>query len=176
MHSRRNCSAVDARAFSLIEVVAALAVFTFAFVGLLGLIPTSLSSLSTAIDSTVESQIMQHISTMARQANFSALKNDQLNLYPGPDDHFPNREKADYFFDEQGEPIVDPARQQRDYAYAASVLISKAGTSFPTAAAISQSSPANSQIVTVRVGITKRSDPSRLRSFSFIVANNGLGP
>jgi uncharacterized protein (TIGR02598 family) len=160
--------------FSLVEVVISLGVVAFAFVGLLGLIPLGLSSLDTAIDATVESQILQHVATMARQANFTALKTDHLNVNPGQDPQYPNRPLADYYFTEQGELIVgDLATQQKNYVYSAAVY-SVAGLSLPTGDQAG-GNYLNPQLATVRVLITRRSAPAKLRAYSLYVPNNGLG-
>lgn len=161
-------------AFSLIEVVISLGIVAFAFVGLLGLIPPGLTSLETAIDATVESQILQQVGTMARQANFTALKNDQLDVNPGQDPQYPKRPLADYYFTEQGELITgDLATQQKNYVYSAAVY-SVAGLSLPTGGEAG-GTYLNLQVATVRVLITRRSAPAKLHAYSLYVANNGLG-
>jgi len=151
------------------EVVISLGVVAFAFVGLLGLIPVGLTNLDTAIDATVESQILQHVGTMARQASFTALKSDQLDLNPGQDTRFSNRPMADYYFNEQGEMLTgDLAAQQKNYVYSAAVY-SAAGLPLPGGTGY-----LNQQVATVRVLITRRSAPGILRAYSLYVANNGL--
>jgi len=162
--------------FSLIEVVLSLGILSFAFVGLMGLIPTGLSSLDTAIDSTVESQILQHISALCRQSTYTALKKNLLDINPGADPLNPNRPMPDYFFNEQGEELKgDQATQQASYVYAAAVIC-QAGTPVPVGAQSGTTAGTNSynEVATVRVLITKRSAPSKIRAYSLFVANNGL--
>jgi uncharacterized protein (TIGR02598 family) len=50
--------------FSLIEVAISLGIVAFAFVALLGVMPSGLSSFRTAIDSSNESWIMQGMNSM----------------------------------------------------------------------------------------------------------------
>lgn len=162
-------------AFSLIEVVISLGIIAFAFVGLMGLIPPGLSNLDLAIDATVESQILQHISGVARQSTFTALSKDQLDLNPGPDSHYPTHQMADYFYNEQGEELQgDLTTKQKNYVYEAAVS-SVAGVTLPSSVQSAAAGYVNPQVAMVRVVITKRSAPAKLRSYSLLVANNGLG-
>lgn len=63
------------RAFSLVEVVMALGIVSFAFMGILGMIPIGLSTTRQAIDFTVQSQISQKINAAALQTSFADLDN-----------------------------------------------------------------------------------------------------
>jgi uncharacterized protein (TIGR02598 family) len=60
-------------AFSLVEVAVALAVVTFALVGILGLIPIGLGNFREAMDTTVGAQLAQRVITDAEQTDFDLL-------------------------------------------------------------------------------------------------------
>ena len=59
--------------FSLIEVVLAIGVVSFAFVGILGLLPAGLSLFRQATDMSVGAQILQKVTDDARQMDFATL-------------------------------------------------------------------------------------------------------
>lgn len=65
---------VSARAgFSLVEVVLAMGIVAVAFIPLLGLMPLGLSTSRQAIDTTIEAQIIQQMTSQAQQTDFSLL-------------------------------------------------------------------------------------------------------
>ena len=74
--------------FSLIEVVLALGVVTFAFVALFGMLPVGLNAFNNSIDATMEAQIAQSVMSQLRQAKFSQLgilyNDTQAGLYSSP--------------------------------------------------------------------------------------------
>src|SRR4051794_7542521 len=105
--------------FSLVETTLALGIVSFAFVGLLGLIPIGLNSFVKAMDATVEAQIVQRITTVARQAKFSELS--KLDSNPGMEK---GEELPDFYFNEQGSEVVDPeAISANRYVYTAAVVL-----------------------------------------------------
>ncbi len=59
--------------FSLVEVVLAVGIVAVAFVPLLGLMPIGLSTSRQAIDTTIEAEIVQQMTSQAQETNFSAL-------------------------------------------------------------------------------------------------------
>jgi uncharacterized protein (TIGR02598 family) len=59
--------------FSLVEVVLAIGIVAFAFLPLLGLMPIGLSTSRQAIDTTIEAQIIQQMTSQAQQTDFSSL-------------------------------------------------------------------------------------------------------
>ena len=61
--------------FSLIEVVLAIGIVSFAFVTLLGLLPVGLTAFRQSIDTTVGSQIVQRVVNEAQQADYTSLIN-----------------------------------------------------------------------------------------------------
>ena len=69
--------------FSLVEVVIAVGIVAFAFIPLLGLVPMGLNASRQAIDTTVEAQIIQQMTSEALQTDFSTLStlNNSALLY-----------------------------------------------------------------------------------------------
>ena len=61
------------KAFSLIEVVIAIGIVSFAFVTLLGLLPIGLTAFRQAMDTTVCSQIVQRVVNDAQQTDYTTL-------------------------------------------------------------------------------------------------------
>lgn len=102
-----------ASAFSLVEVVLALGVLSFAILPMVGLIGGSLKSYQTAINDTVSRQIMTQLAGNAQQARLSDLQ---------------ARPSATSYFDFEGNPVSqsDPLR-----VYTASVT-SQPDTSLST--------------------------------------------
>ncbi len=93
-------SQVNARGFSLIETALALAIIAFAFVGLMGLLPTGLTNFRSAMDRTIGAQIFQKVLTDAEQADFD-LMFAQGKSADGEFFEFPVR-----YFDDQGIEVV----------------------------------------------------------------------
>ncbi len=59
--------------FSLVEIMLAIGIVSFAFVGLMGLLPVGLASFRNAIDASVGSQIFQRVATDLEQMEFDSL-------------------------------------------------------------------------------------------------------
>jgi uncharacterized protein (TIGR02598 family) len=79
------------RGFTLIEITLALGIVSFAFIGLLGLLPAGLQTFRSAVDTSVRSQIIQRICSDAMQTDFDTLISNP---------------PADRYFDDQGNEIV----------------------------------------------------------------------
>ena len=91
----------------MVEVTIAIGVVAFAFISVLGLIPTGLNDSRQAIDATVGSQIMQRVVNEAQQTDFDQLVKD----YAGATISGTNSGvKYVRFFDDQGAEII-PASQ-----------------------------------------------------------------
>lgn len=60
-------------AFSLVEVTIAIGIVSFAFVSVLGLIPTGLTTFRRAMDVSIGSQIAQRVINEAQQTDFNVL-------------------------------------------------------------------------------------------------------
>jgi uncharacterized protein (TIGR02598 family) len=145
----------------------ALGIISFAFVGLLGLIPLGLDMFRSAVDATVEAQILQCVTTVARQGKFSQLQ--ELDRNPG---QLGGTEAADFFFDEQGGEITDPeAIKSAQYIYSAAVLV-KPVWAVPTAGPGGEE--INPNVATVNIFIRRESAPRDVRLASIYIANNGL--
>lgn len=77
--------------FSLVEVVLAIGIVSFAFVALLGLLPAGLSTFRTAIDTSNEARILQALTGKAQLTDYSKL----------PDLDYENKKEI-FYFDEEG--------------------------------------------------------------------------
>ncbi len=167
MKRTRTAGSRSHRGFSLVEVVLSLGVVSFAFVGLVGLIPVGLESFSQAVDSTVTTQIAQRVTTVARQAKFTEL--GALDRQPGLANG--GQEVPDFFFDEQGVEVSDPAAigAQR-YVYTAAVKV-QAGMAMPGDAAAAATNP---NLAVINLQIRRISAPRDARLVSIYIANNGL--
>lgn len=97
---------LEKRGFSLVEVTLAIAIVAFAFVSLLGLLPTGLNIFKQAMDTSVSAQIAQRVAGELQQTDyFTLLKNCTPNLtnFDDTDTEFgvlPSR-----YFDDQGTEI-----------------------------------------------------------------------
>ncbi len=153
-------------AFSLIEVVLALGVISVSFLVLFNLIPVGLGMMSSSTDATVGSQIVQRVTTLARQAKFSELA--RLDRNPGTDG---TGEKADFFFDDQGVELEDAQgiSDPRVVYSAAVVLLPQ--TAVPGAAGAQIPNP---NIATINIIIKKNAARQPLRVVNALIANNGL--
>ena len=74
--------------FTLVEVTLALGIISFAFVAMFGLLPVGLNVSRQAIDTTIEAQIVQKLTSQALQTDFSQI--NKLST------------AAPYFFDSDG--------------------------------------------------------------------------
>ncbi|MFA7233476.1 MAG: hypothetical protein WC076_05120 [Terrimicrobiaceae bacterium] len=88
-------------AFSLVEVVLALGIFTFAVVSLLGLVPLAVSSARSSLDMATAVQLADGLASKFSQDEFSSLPVQPINC----------------FFDELGKAVTDEA----DATYSASI-------------------------------------------------------
>ncbi|MEZ0254532.1 MAG: Verru_Chthon cassette protein B [Chthoniobacter sp.] len=84
--------------FSLVEVVIAIGVIAFAFIPMMGMLPTGLNLSRQAIDATVEAQIAQQLTAEVQQTDFSRLEDLASSSVVNP-----------YYFDDQGSKVADPA-------------------------------------------------------------------
>lgn len=159
-----NLRSTSASAFSLVEVTVALGIISFAFVSLLAMVPIGLDTSMNAVDATVETQIVQRVSTVARQARFTELS--ALDRNTGVAN---GEEQADFFFDQQANEITDSAAIASGKAiYTAAVTIR--ATDVPS----NQSTFSNSNVATLSILIKRTSAPKDGKLVSLLVANNGL--
>lgn len=83
-----------AAGFSLVEVVLAIGIVSFAFVALLGLLPAGLSTFRTAIDTSNEAHIVQALAGRAQLTDYVRL----------PDLDYANKQEI-FYFDEEGSAV-----------------------------------------------------------------------
>ena len=85
--SRKSPAGARQSAFSLVEVVLAVGVISFAFVAILGLLPAGLAQFRQAMDNSVGAQIAQRIILDCQQTDFTTLTtipNGQSGSYIQP--------------------------------------------------------------------------------------------
>ncbi len=105
--------------FSLVEVVLAIGIVSFAFVALLGLLPAGLSTFRTAIDTSNEARILQSITGKAQLTDFSKLP--ELDY---------TSQKEIFYYDEEGSQTdtsvseIPDLKSQR--LYEAKIFVKKA--------------------------------------------------
>lgn len=85
-------------AFSLIEVVMAIGIVAFAFISVLGLIPTGLNTFRQAIDASVGAQIVQRVMNEAQQTDFDVLVQGSNGTY---------LQRPVRYFDDQGNEMAN---------------------------------------------------------------------
>lgn len=110
-------------AFSLIEVVLAIGIVSFAFVGMFALLPAGMTIFRQAIDNSIGSQIVQRIVNEAQQTDFPALTAAPITTR---------------YFDDQGNELEPTAANNSLYTAEVSVLAqtpvpAPQGTTRPTA-------------------------------------------
>jgi len=105
--------------FSLVEVVLAVGVVSFAFVAILGLLPAGMTQFRQAIDTTVCAQIAQRVIGDAQQTNYDELI-DSAGMPPDPDDWddftfvAPKIIKPEFrYFDERGSEVIPSSASAR---------------------------------------------------------------
>jgi uncharacterized protein (TIGR02598 family) len=178
--------------FSLVEVVIALGIVSFAFVGLFGLLPVGLNAFNNSIDATVESQIAESVITQVKQARFSTLFdtfNDANGNYNDTKSSTtkPKPPETGFYYDDQGKPVtdnpiasgVDP--KSLNYVYSAGVQVYY-NSGLPVSKAPSDSSIASGtysqlqpqSMATVVVTVRKISAPNSPRVYITYINNNGL--
>lgn len=118
---------LPARGFSLIEVVLCIGIVAFAFLAILGLLPTGLTTFRQAIDHTLGAQIVQRLVGDAQQTDFPTLIAATA----------PYRR----YFDDQGHEVA----ADKDYLYTAEISV-VAPTTLP-----STSTPPTSSLATVTI-------------------------
>jgi uncharacterized protein (TIGR02598 family) len=116
------------RGFSLVEVTLAVGVLSFALVALFGMLPVGLQVFREAVDTTAQNQIMQKLTTLAEQTEFTKLDGAVATKVSSAAD----RETASakfYYFNDQGEEVFD----EKDAVYTAGLTYT-ASTNLPNAA------------------------------------------
>ena len=151
------------RAFSLIEMVMALGVTSFALVGMVALIPVGLSSARQAADATTESQIIQFSRNELELTSFT-----NLAVWTGTTN----------YFDNQGLPTTQGAPSQIysvTYAVTNVALSTNGGAANPILINTGPNSTSTNAMV-VQVTIVNRTvaGPAATNLFPIVVPNAGF--
>jgi uncharacterized protein (TIGR02598 family) len=153
MHTFRKLQNPDSRAFSLVEVVLALGIVSFAFIGIIGMLPVGMSTFRQATDATVQSQITQQMVSQVAETNFANL--NKLTT-------------STYLFDDQGILVSDDSK----CIYKVAIDVTTDTTVFPVSNA-ADAAPVNvSKLATVKIyivntkypGADKEPDPKKNHS------------
>ncbi|MFV0336671.1 MAG: Verru_Chthon cassette protein B [Chthoniobacterales bacterium] len=124
--------------FSLVEVVIALGILSFALMGIVGLLPAGLSQFRQAIDISTQSQIAQALIAELQREDYSAIQS------------------GTFYFDSEGRSLATADREQYAYTATATVLGDSGldGLMAPTW------SDHLSSIKAVKISIVSRRDPA----------------
>ncbi|MCE9608782.1 MAG: Verru_Chthon cassette protein B [Chthoniobacter sp.] len=145
-YGMRSVATKLAAGFSLVEVVLAIGVIAFAFVGIFALLPTGMSISRQAMDTSVGSQIAQRVINDALQSDFpELLKNAAGATISGTNE---TGRKAERYFDDQGSEL--PASSKAQAIYHVNTRITPA-TAMPKTGTSSGGDNTNLAIVTVQV-------------------------
>ena len=142
------------RGFSLVEVVLAMGITSFALMGMLALLPIGLSTSHQAAEATTDAQIVQYVRNQLELTSFSSLSTwGNTTLY----------------FDNQGLPaaVSDPGR-----IYTVTFSVGDVGIN--TGSGVTHPYAANAGGSTVQVNIANRTSPSTTNFFPIIVPNAGF--
>ena len=110
----RRPSSLRIAGFSLVELVLAIGIVSFAFVSILSLIPMGMTAFQQAIDTTVGSQIVRRLINEAQQTDYATLVATPT---------------SEHYFDDQGNEVPNMAAS----IYTADVTVT-APTSLPNTA------------------------------------------
>lgn len=142
--------------FSLVEVTIAVGIVGFAFVSLLGLVPTGLNTFHQAMDRTVGSTIVQTVMGEAQQTDFDELIEDSTGaaITGG------SGRKAVRYFDDQGAELVPEtpgtlsAQERLKAIYWVNTRVMPV-TSTPSASSPAPAEAANASLATITIQIAK---------------------
>jgi len=137
------------RAFSLVEVVLALGIVSFAFIGIIGMLPVGMNTFRQATDATVQAQITQQIITQVRETNYA-----DLNSFT-KDDPATHQARI-YLFDDQGILVSDESLS----IYKVAVDVIGNTTVFPSSSGNADATPVDvAKLATVKIYIINTKDP-----------------
>jgi len=140
---------VQVRAFSLVEVVIALALISFAAISIMGLLPTGLSTLRDAMNQSRQAQILRTVAGLAAVTKFTSLATNGL------------------YFDSDGIPVSDSANA----IFTVNVL-----TNLPVYPGSTNAAALQNALTALRVQIIwapAPHAPGRTNWYSLQVANDG---
>jgi len=160
--AKRPNGAKTSGGFSLVEVVLALGVMSFALTAIVGLLPLGLSHFRKAVDLTVQAQITQELTSMIQRTPYSDL-DTTLGSSSNP---------SIFKFDEEGSPSSGDG-----YVYTATAfLISDSDLNSllsPTWSTNSSGKTLNN-IRAIQITISNRANPANSQTITTYVANTGL--
>lgn len=139
------------RGFSLVEVVLALGICSFAMVAIVGMIPVGLSTFKDAMDTTAQSQIVQTLASEVLLTDYRTLTASSTS--------------SPRYYNEQGIPT-----EERDAIYTAT--IEQQPLEIPASLSLSTQNLRNDPALTVVIRITKKTNPNQVYSYPVVVANN----
>ena len=138
MKSRANSG------FSLIEISLAIGVVAFAFVAILGLLPTGMNTFRKAVDTSVSTQIVQRVLNEAMQTDFDEMINNLERAKQGEVVAHEFR-----YFDDQGGEV--DAEDIKSSIYTVSTLV-KPYTDLPSTSS-SRIAPKSLNLATVMINV-----------------------
>jgi len=133
------------RAFSLVEITVAIGIVAFAFMGILGLIPTGLNTYRQTINLSVGSNIAQKVVREVQQTDFTTLIGGNTSAF--------QQSSTPRYFDEQGNELSATAQAKAIYQVNTCII--------PSTPIIGTGGTSNPNIATVTVQIAN--NPSNLR-------------
>lgn len=145
-----NRSPAPLRAFSLIEVVLALGIISFALVSIMGVTCVGFKSFQQAISTTVETQIVQGLANQLQQTKYTSLS------VAG---------NTNYYFNYEGGPTNSSG------AVFTVAVSTPTNVALPVPAAQSPNPSANLLLVTFN--ITRKNSPLSTNAFQVYIANTG---
>jgi len=104
--SRQSLARARQTGFSLVEVVLAVGVISFAFVAIMGLLPAGLTQFRQAMDNSVGAQISQRVILECQQTDFDTLVNPNALATPPAFAQVTINARTVRYFDEQGNEIT----------------------------------------------------------------------
>ncbi len=144
--------------FTLVEVTMAIGIISFAFVATIGLLPVGLSVSRQAIETTIQSQIVQQLTTQALQTDFSQLA---------------TLSTADpYYFDDQGKSTSNTSSNYKAGFTVATTTALPAGASTQKLATVTIF-VLNTKGNTVLAASNPATSPTA-RKFTILIPDNGL--
>jgi uncharacterized protein (TIGR02598 family) len=148
-----------ARGFSLVEVVMALGIMSFALMGIVGLLPAGLSQFRQAVDVTVKAQISQELTAMVQRTDYAKLS-----------DFGDQGSPRISYYDSEGALLT--ANAEGTYAYMAKTYRTT-DADLGHLLAPTWSKPLTN-VSAVKIAITSRTSPDRPHNSISYVANTGL--
>jgi uncharacterized protein (TIGR02598 family) len=146
--------------FSLVEVVMALGIMSFALMGIVGLLPAGLSQFRQAVDVTMKAQISQELTSSVQRTDFADL--NEFGSAGSP--------KISYY-DAEGAELAEANKE--NFAYMAKTYVADLSQLLAPTWAASAGGPPLNNVSAVKIEITSRTAPDRPHTSVSYVANTG---